>query len=63
MTAGSNVRGIQVGAVDAPVRWEVLHCMALDVSLHGDQAATVLQAHRALVWSGPSVSPQVLDHG
>lgn len=59
----SDVGDVQVGAVDAPVGGEVLHCVALDVSLHGDQAAAKLQAHRALVWRGPAVSPQVLDHG
>lgn len=37
--------------------------MALDVSLHGDQAAAELQAHGALVGRGAAVSPQVLDHG
>lgn len=60
---GSGVGDVQVGAADAPVGGEVLHCVALDVSLHGDQAAAELQAHRALVWRGPAVSPQVLDHG
>lgn len=37
--------------------------MALDVSLHGDQAAAELPAHGALVGGGAAVSPQVLDHG
>lgn len=63
MRHSSDVGDVQVGAVDAPVRGEVLHCVALDVSLHGDQAAAELQAHCALVWRGPAVSPQVLDHG
>lgn len=49
--------------VDGPVRGEVLHCVALDVSLHGDQAVAELHAHGALVRGGPAVSPQVLDHG
>lgn len=60
---GSDVGGVQVGAVDAPVRGEVLRCVALDVSLHGDQAAAELQAHGALVGRGAAVSSQVLDHG
>lgn len=37
--------------------------VALDVSLHGDQAAAELQADGALVGRGAAVSPQVLDHG
>ena len=60
---GSDVWSVQVGAVDAPVRGEVLHCVDFDVSLHGDQAAAELQAHSALVGSGPAMRPQVLDHG
>lgn len=59
----SNMGDVQVGAVDAPVRGEVLHCVGLDVPLHGHQAAAELQAHGALVRRGPAVSPQVLDHG
>ena len=63
MGCGSDVGGVQVSAVDVPVRGEVLHCVALDMSVHGDQAAAELQAHRALVGRSPAVSSQVLDHG
>lgn len=59
----SYVGDVQVGLVDAPVRGEVLHGMALDVSLHGDQAAAELQTHGALVGCSPTMGPQVLDHG
>lgn len=55
--------GVQVGAVDAPVRGEVLHCVTFDVSLHGHQAAAELPAHVALIRCCPAVSPQVFDHG
>lgn len=54
---------VQVGAADAPVGREVLHRVALEVSLHGDQAAAELQAERTLVRRCPSVGPQVFDHG
>lgn len=54
---------VQVGAADAPVGREVLHCVGFDVSLHGHQAAAELQANRALVGRRAAVSPQVLDHG
>lgn len=63
VTAGSDVWDVQVGTVDAPAWREILHCMVLDVSLHGDQAVAELQAHCALVGWGPTVSPQVLNHG
>lgn len=54
---------VQVGVVDAPVRGKVLQRVALDVPLHGNQAAAELQADGALVRRGPSMGPQVLDHG
>lgn len=59
----SGVWVVQVGAVDVPIGREVLSCVALDVSLHSDQAIAELQAHCALVGRGPAVGPQVLDHG
>lgn len=59
----SDVWVVQVGAVDAPAGGEVLLRVALDVPLHGHQAAAELQAHGALVGRGAAVSPQVLDHG
>lgn len=58
----SDVWYVQVGAVDAPVWWEVLHRVVLDVSLHGHQAAAVLPADGALVRRSSTVGPQVLDH-
>lgn len=61
--AGSDVWDVQVGTVDAPAWREILHCMVLDVSLHCNQAVAELQAHCALVGWGPTVSPQVLNHG
>lgn len=54
---------VQVGAANAPVGGELLQGVALDVPLHGDQAAAELQTHGALVGCGPAVRPQVLDHG
>lgn len=60
---GSDVWDVQVGTVDAPAWREILHCMVLNVSLHGDQAVAELHAHCALVGWGPTVSPQVLNHG
>lgn len=55
--------GVQVGAANAPVGGKVLHGVALDVPLHGDQAAAELQTHGALIGCSPSMCPQVLDHG
>lgn len=62
-TAGSDVWGVQVGVVDAPVGREVLLCVALYVPLHGNQAAAELQAYRALVGWSPAMGAKVLDHG
>lgn len=55
--------GVQVGAADAPVGWEVLDGVGFQVLLHGGQAGAVLQADGALVRRGASVGAQVLDHG
>lgn len=63
LRAGSDVGAVQVRAVNAPVGGEVLGCVTFDVSLHGDQAAAELQAHRAPVGSSAAMCPQVLDHG
>lgn len=63
MRTASYVGDVQVGVVDAPVRGEVLHSVALDVPLHGDQAAAELQAHGALVGCCASMGPEVFDHG
>lgn len=63
LSQDSNVGCVQVGAVDAPVRREVLHCVALDVSLHGNQAAAEFQADCTLIGRSPTMSPQVFDHG
>lgn len=60
---GSGVRVVQVGAGDAPAGGEILHGVVLDVPLHGDQAAAVLQAQGAAVGRRPVVSAEVLDHG
>ena len=54
---------VHVRAVDGPAWGEILLRVILDVSLHGHQAAAELQAYGALVGQGPTMSPQVLDHG
>lgn len=59
----SSVAVVQVCAVQAPVRREVLRGVILQVFLHGCQAATKLQTQGALVGCGAAVSAQVLDHG
>lgn len=46
---GSGVGVVQVGAGDVPAGGEILHGMVLDVPLHGDQAAAVLQTQGAPV--------------
>lgn len=60
--AWSSVADVQVCAVQAPVRREVLRGVILQVFLHGCQAATKLQTQGALVRCGAAMSAQVLDH-
>lgn len=59
----SDMRGVEVSAVYAPVWGEVSNWVALQVFLHSGQAAAELQANSALVRRGPAMCAQVLDHG